>query len=612
METNPIITKKKHPVRKILLWVLASLIVIISIAGIYVYRNFNQLLSAALLKSFNSSIISDVYELKFEKLRVDPFQGNIRVINASIQPRLKPLKEYPYINSSFRLSTHKILLTNVQISTLLKSGILQLERIEITKPEVELLITDAIPIFFPFKDSTVVAAEVKKSGKKPIESFLLKEFELTDASIHVTNTAKLREIEVKKFNISVSDLLIKQQQGKDQISYNHIEVSIGELTGKMKNEALKDVSFKDFKLTLDTLEVQKSVDSLTYHFADFTTGLKMLDLQTADSTYHISLRSFLLSYRDKSINLKGILFKPNVSNALLQAKTRYQKTNFSGSLGALNIKGLNFDSLVYHRKLFIDEIRIDSLELSLYKDKSKPVDKTKFPKYLGQKITAIPMPLMVKQVKATNVSLVNVERKEDGKTARVSVGRGTLTAENITNLDPGGLLKLNASAYIENKVLLNLNVAYSYAKPQFSIDIKAGKFNLLDLNQLLLAYTPAKISKGAVDEITLSATAFNTNASGTMKFLYHDLNVDLKVAGKKWQNDVVAFAANTYLSTNNPLSADSPPKVVKFKAERDMNKGGFNIILKSFLGGMKETMIMSKENKKAYKEEKKKWKLRGK
>jgi len=43
-----------------------------------------------------------------------------------------------------------------------------------------------------------------------------------------------------------------------------------------------------------------------------------------------------------------------------------------------------------------------------------------------------------------------------------------------------------------------------------------------------------------------------------------------------------------------------------------MNKGGFNIILKSFFAGMKETMIMSKENKKAYKQEKKKKKLLGK
>jgi hypothetical protein len=70
---------------------------------------------------------------------------------------------------------------------------------------------------------------------------------------------------------------------------------------------------------------------------------------------------------------------------------------------------------------------------------------------------------------------------------------------------------------------------------------------------------------------------------------------------------VVAFAANTYLSANNPPSAGIPPKVMKYQVQRDMNKGGFNVILKSFLSGMKETMIMSKENKKEYKKEKKKW-----
>jgi hypothetical protein len=91
-----------------------------------------------------------------------------------------------------------------------------------------------------------------------------------------------------------------------------------------------------------------------------------------------------------------------------------------------------------------------------------------------------------------------------------------------------------------------------------------------------------------------------------MKFFYHDLDVDMKLSDKQWQNNIVAFAANTYLSSSNPPSDGSPPKIVQFKAERDMNKGGFNIILKSFLSGMKETMIMSKENKKAYKEEKNK------
>jgi hypothetical protein len=373
----------------------------------------------------------------------------------------------------------------------------------------------------------------------------------------------------------------------------------------MQEEALKYVSFKDFELKIDSLKIEKSVDTLIYKYADFTTGIKMVDIITADSTFHIALQSFNLKYRDKSIQLNGFTFEPNVSHAVLQKKSPYQKSEFTVKVGSLALIGLDFDTLAYSQKLYINEISIDKLDLSLYKDKSKPVDPNKFPEYLAQKITAIRMPLMVKYLKATNVNLVNEERKEDGKTAKVTVDRGTLTATNITNLDTKGTLKLNASAYIENKVLLNLNVAYSYAAPQFSINIKAGKFNIMDLNKLLLAYTPAKVSKGTVDEISLTGNAYRTHASGTMKFLYHDLNVDLQLTDKKWQNDVVAFAANTYLSASNPPSAELPPKVVNYKVERDMNKGGFNIILKSFLSGMKESMIMSKENKKAYKEQKK-------
>jgi hypothetical protein len=39
--------------------------------------------------------------------------------------------------------------------------------------------------------------------------------------------------------------------------------------------------------------------------------------------------------------------------------------------------------------------------------------------------------------------------------------------------------------------------------------------------------------------------------------------------------------------------------------DRDMNKGFINIIIKFLLAGFKETVVMSKENRKTYKEEKK-------
>ncbi len=92
-----------------------------------------------------------------------------------------------------------------------------------------------------------------------------------------------------------------------------------------------------------------------------------------------------------------------------------------------------------------------------------------------------------------------------------------------------------------------------------------------------------------------------------MKFLYHDLEVDLELQDKaKWKSSVLAFAANTALHSSNPGSRDLPPREVQFHIERDVHKGFVNVIIKSILNGLKETMIMSKENRKTYKEAKKK------
>ena len=116
-----------------------------------------------------------------------------------------------------------------------------------------------------------------------------------------------------------------------------------------------------------------------------------------------------------------------------------------------------------------------------------------------------------------------------------------------------------------------------------------------------MAYTPAKINKGNLDKMAFSGIAQRTSASGTMTFLYHGLEIDLELKEKaKWKSSVLAFTANTILDSSNPNRADLPPRVVKFQVDRDMNKGFVNIIMKSMLAGLKETMIMSKENKKSH------------
>ena len=446
-------TSKKWPVKRT---IAISVVLVLITAGILLYNNYNRLLSESLMKSFNASIVSDVYELKFEELRVNIFEGSIRLFNVSLQPREKPLNPYPYINSSFRFEAERLSLVNVEILTLLRSSKLTLNRITITKPEVELILTGDKTIMLPFTDSTATTSANKTNNKKSLDSFVLNEFQLIDASIHVTNAAKQREFRIRNFSISLYDLLLDQPPGEYLTSFKKVTVSLGEFTGHLKKGAIRHIGFKDFKIGIDSLAIQFKLDTQIYRFRDFNTGLRDLDIQTADSLFHLAMQSFDLSYQNKSISLKEISFKPNVSNEVLQKKYQYQHTEFSGSVGMLDLNRVNFDSLIYAQKIFIDEVVLDKLNASIFKDNTKPIDKNRHPVYLGQTVSAIPLPVRIKHMKATHVQLDNTERKPDSSYAKLKITRATLEVKNITNLDPITDLVIQADGYIEDKYFLGI------------------------------------------------------------------------------------------------------------------------------------------------------------
>jgi hypothetical protein len=317
------------------------------------------------------------------------------------------------------------------------------------------------------------------------------------------------------------------------------------------------------------------------------------------------MKSFDLSYQGQSIDVKEVSFKPNVSQAALQKSYKYQHTEFSGSVGNIQLVSLNFDSLFYAEKVFIEEIILENVKASLYKDRTKPIDTNKFPEYLGQTIMAIPYTVQIKKVSATGVELKNTERKPDKEEASVIISKGNLLVENISNLNPKERLNMAAEALLMDKVRFKAKLSFRYNNPEFSFEGQFGKFNLPDLNPLIAAYTPAIINSGTADEISFSGIAKKRNASGSMKFLYHDLNVDLNLEDQaKWKSAVGTFAANTVLNKSNPASDKQPPRIVQFSADRDMNKAFVNLMIKSILDGFKETMIMSKENRKTFREAK--------
>jgi len=602
---------KKPWYKRKLFVITASILFVLLVGGFILYSNVNRMLSDALMKTFDSGAISDVYELKFENLRVDIFQGNIKVFNLEMKPREKPLQNYPYINSSFKLTTHKILLKNVQIMELLQNQVLKLEKIVIEKPDITLSLSGKVPVLFPFKDSTDVKKPGDKNVKKFLDSFSLQKFELIDANFNTTNDYAQREFKVKNLNFAFNELHISQGFGKDTVECKSIDFSIESASGILLKSPIRQFSFENFQIRIEELSIQKSIDTLIYKIDDFSTGISALNIHTADSIFEIGVKTFVLSYKEKSINLEGVSFAPNLSEPDMQKRFQYQNTQFSARVSSLQIKNINFDSLFYNKKLFIDELIIDSAAIAIFKDKTKPMDPNRFPEYLGQQIGGIKMPLLIKKVTAKNSTIVNRERKPDGNYAKVTVSNLNASVENVTTISTDQPLVLSGGALLENTAKFNLTLKFDYLNPQFSIDASISTFNLTGLNNLLHAYTPARVDAGIVDGITLSGTAFKTKGVGTLKFLYHDLKIDLQLKEKaQWKSDLGAFAANTVLNSSNPVDSGAPPRVVKYEVMRDQQKGFINIVLKSLLTGLKETMIPSKENRKEDQEKKKKWRLK--
>jgi hypothetical protein len=304
--------------------------------------------------------------------------------------------------------------------------------------------------------------------------------------------------------------------------------------------------------------------------------------------------------------LREVSFKPNISESAIQAKYPYRHPQFSFTMGSIDVEGVNFDSLIYSRKLLIEQILLDKVSASIFQDNSKPLDKSKFPPYLGQAITAIPIPLSVMQVRVTNVNLVNREKLPNGSYGKADIQRGTVEVSHITNIAPPEILMLKADAYMENKAHFIINLNFSYKDPKFTFNAVIDKCNLAELNPLVKSYTTATFTKGVLDGMVFSGNASRTNASGTMKFLYHDLDINLALKEKaKWKSSVLAFSANAILPVANP-SVDKPERIVQYHVDRDMNKSFVNLVIKSLLSGLKESFIMSKENKKTYKEKKEK------
>ena len=592
--------------RKVLRLIILAVIVILTAVSFYFYANFNRLISVAIMRSFNSNVISDVYDLSFDRLNINIFTKEVKIRHVVIAPKEIPMQPYPYINSSFVLKTSRIDLNGVDIYALLKQNRLQISTIEIEKPEIAVQLKGRNHVFFPFKAGDKSTEAKMEQLKKFLDSYFLKEFVLRDAALSMEDEHESSSYKIGALNISVSDIQLSQQPGVDSLKFRKADLKMDGLSVHTKSGGFKSMNSKSFRLGVDSFSIQQRPDTVYYQVADFETSIQDWELVTADSVYVIGAKTAELSRKAKAMHISGAVMKPALSHDAFNQLHKYQKELYSISVKKVDILNISFDSLQFYKTILVGEVKLDSSNVLIYKDKTKDIDLKRFPEFPGQQVNSIGIPLTINELKIAESALEYQEKKADGDLASVKITKLSLSVRNISNQKPGSRLSVKLDGFLENKVPLELALSFNYKMPEFSFKGAIKPFDLKDLNPVIEAFAPTSIKNGYVDAINFSGNGYKQYSTGDLEFLYHDLGliVDVKKYSK-FKNSLITFAANSYLNSSNPVSGVKAARVVKFDVERDMNRGFMNLVVKSVLSGIQETMLPSKVNRKMNRETKK-------
>jgi len=591
---------------KVLRIIVLAVIVILTVVSFYFYKNFNRLISDAIMRSFNSNVISDVYDLSFDDLNINVFTKEVKIRHVVIAPKEIPLQPYPYINSSFILKASRIDLNGVDIYALLKQNRLMISTIEIEKPEIAVQLKGRNHVLFPFKAGDKSSEAKIEQLKKYLDSYFLKELVLRDARLSMEDEHEGSSYKIGALNIFVSDIQLHQLEGVDSLAFRKVDLGMSGLVIHAKTGSFKTMESKNYQLNVDSFAIQQRPDTVIFQVGNYTTRIEDWKLVTADSTYLIGAQLVELSRNEKAVHITDVAMKPTRSHDEFNRLHKYQKELYSISVKKVDLLNISFDSLRFYKTILIGNVNLDSADVLIYRDKTKDVDLKRFPGFPGQQLNSVGIPLTIKELKIATSTLEYQEKKVDGDLASVKISGLNLNAKNISNQLPGSTLMVKGNGYLENKIPFNLALSFSYTKPEFSFEGAIKPFEFKDLNRVIEAFAPTSVKTGFVDAINFSGNGYPREASGDMEFLYHDLGLIIDVKKySKFKNSLISFAANNYLNSSNPASNDKAARKVKFVVERDRNRGFMNLVVKSIVAGVQETMLPSKENRKLNRETKK-------
>ncbi len=553
-------SKKQRKILIITASVIVAIVLLVFVFQLILSNILDKKLESALAENENIE-----YSIKVRKARVNLFTMTVILKDVDILPDSSFFEEVKAEKSVkkavYRVSIPVIRIRNVHVFKLLRHKYIDINKLIIKRAVVEM---------FTVPQTQKKHASLRKKGDKLFNADTI---QLSNISGLNLNLIELKGVTFRMINLKTNDT-----------TFNAPDVSLDiQKIGLVKNEG-ENAGYK-----------------LIFKNIDF--NLKSEKLMLPGGKYIFTFESMDFSMMDSILCFKGIKIEPRYSLSKMVSFSKYQYEIYNLNLKSIKIYDFYPRRFIHDSRVLISRIMIDGMDLSIFKDKSKPFNEAKRPLLPQQSLEKLKTNLFIDSVIFSNSKLVYSEKYPSRK-EKMNVILGSL-AGSITNistindsLNRNPLMKIDLAAKLQNKIDMGVEINLDLDSPvdtfSFSGYLKSG--DLKSINDVTVPAIGAKVSNGYLDGLTFMANANPKLAMGEMTFLYHDLEGTIIRNDEMDENKFLTWIANKVIIENNPAK-DKSPRTVPMYFERCEYKGIGNFLWKTVQSGVVGTIVPGKAKK---------------
>lgn len=420
------------------------------------------------------------------------------------------------------------------------------------------------------------------------------DLKLEDFALNIYQSHRLR----KKDDTAAVKLSLYQIISKKINSLAIENIKIENAKFKIFNKDSLEVLFSDRNnMKVEKFLVDKQVDSLERVFlADkllFT--MKSISYKLPDGLYTLEGKNLHASYSDSIISIDSLNLKPNFKKKDFNEAAGKRISRSKLSTESVKFNGINVQLFFEYNWLVAKSIDINKMDLNVYRDNNAVYKPEKRPSF--QKIIRS-IPFLVK-IDSININNANVVYEHIGvgeaKEAVITFNKlnGSITGLRNDSDSYNGklvmLMRLKTKFMNKSPISALYKFPLNTDKEIFDCSGTIGALELKEVNTILKNVVSVTAESGKVDSVWFSFHAGDSRATGKMKFMYHDLKIDILHKDRKDQKlkqKILSFLANKAIVKDaNPKNGESV-RVTEIDFNRDPNKYLFFYTWKALQSGI--------------------------